>query len=92
MITQIVSREVCSIFFRTLSPINRVKMKEKGPFFLPKAHSGTPGLEVSYFMCSLKGGQLSCGLVTTEGTSWKAGCGDMEVARSFPSEKSKNQQ
>lgn len=67
-------------------------MKEKGPFFLPKAHSGTPGLEVSYFMCNLKGGQLSSGLVTTEGTSWKAGCGDMEVARSFPSEKSKNQQ
>ena len=66
-------------------------MKEKGPFFLPKAHSGTPGLEMSYFIWNLKGGQLSPGQVTTEGTSWKAGYSDVEVARIFPREKSKNQ-
>lgn len=38
-------------------------------------------------MCNLKGCQLSSGLVTMEGTSWKADCGHMEVARICPMEK-----
>lgn len=65
--------------------MNSVK-GEENRFLFPR---GTHRSEMYYFTCHHGACQLSLGWVTTEVTSWKAGCGFMEETRELTGDRAK---